>query len=119
MALIRTKRVYLPRTADDGYRVLVDGIWPRGMTRQKADIDLWLREIAPTKALRQWYRHDAQKWPEFRRRYYEELDNNAESVAHLKKLLAGGPITLVYSSSETRLNNASALKSYLENQNGE
>ncbi len=112
---IYTKRIYETPTDDDGYRILVDQLWPRGMKKEAARIERWLKDIAPSTELRKWYQHDPKKWTEFRRRYFEELDQHPEIVIELIKLAKERKITFLYSSTETRLNNASALKEYIEN----
>jgi uncharacterized protein YeaO (DUF488 family) len=111
---IRTKRIYEPLDPDEGYRFLVDRVWPRGMSRKKARIDSWLKELAPSKELRQWFGHDPAKWEEFRKRYFQELAEHKEELDRLAEKARNGPLTLVYSSRETRYNNAVALKAYLE-----
>jgi len=111
---LRTKRVYDPPKAADGRRILIDRLWARGLSKAAAGIDYWARDIAPSTKLRQWYRHDPDKWKEFRRRYFAELDANPEGVAELRANLGRGTVTLLFSSKEARLNNASALKEYLE-----
>ncbi|HNT58078.1 MAG TPA: DUF488 family protein [Syntrophales bacterium] len=108
------KRVYEKPSPDDGYRVLVDRLWPRGLTREKAHIDEWLKEAAPSRELRRWYGHDAEKWPDFKKRYSEELGRNADLVDAFRKKALGRKITLLYSSKEERYNNAQALMEYLE-----
>ncbi len=108
-----TKRVYEEPAPSDGKRVLIDRLWPRGLTKDKAAIDLWLRDAAPSHELRKWYGHDPGKWLEFRRRYFAELDAAPESLEPLKAL-GRGRITFVFSSREEDLNNARALKEYLE-----
>jgi uncharacterized protein YeaO (DUF488 family) len=110
---IRTKRAYEPPTKDDGFRVLVDRLWPRGL-KHSARIDLWLKEIAPSAALRKWFAHDPAKWTTFRARYSEELENRPAAVAQLKQLLRKGTVTFVFSAKNERHNNAVALKDYLE-----
>lgn len=107
------KRVYDPPASADGRRILVDRLWPRGLSREAARIDHWARSVAPSTALRQWYQHDPAKWPEFRRRYFAELDANPEGLAELRRQLGPGTATLLYSSKEERLNNAAALLEYL------
>ncbi len=107
------KRAYEHPSPGDGVRVLVDRIWPRGLSKERAAIDLWLREAAPSDALRKWYGHDPVKWPEFRRRYFAELDAKPEELAPLAKLKSRR-VTLVFGSREERLNNAVALREYLE-----
>ena len=112
---IRIKRAYEPPEATDGTRILVDRLWPRGLSREQARIDLWTKELAPSTALRKWYGHEPEKWPEFRVRYFAELDENRDRLAELLSGLGTGTVTLVFSSKELRLNNAVALKDYLEN----
>jgi len=111
---IRTKRVYDAPVVSDGRRILIDRLWARGLSKAKARIDFWAKDIAPSTALRKWYGHDPDKWKEFRKRYFAELDANPEGMAALKANLGASTVTLVFSSKETRLNNASALKEYLE-----
>lgn len=111
---LRIKRVYEPAAEDDGFRVLVDRLWPRGLSKTAAALDLWLRDAAPSNELRTWYNHDSAKWGEFRRRYFAELDANEGALAPLLEAATrGGRVTLVYSSREERLNNAEALGEYL------
>lgn len=109
---ILTKRIYAAAAADDGYRILVDRLWPRGVSREKAAVDFWARETAPSDALRKWYRHDRQKWPEFKRRYFAELRSNRQAVSQLREHLNHPRVTLLFSSRETELNNASALRAF-------
>lgn len=111
---IRTKRVYDPPATGHGRRILIDRLWARGLSKGKAKIDYWAKTIAPSTALRKWYGHDPDKWAEFRKRYFAELDANPEGVAELKAEMGKGTVTLLFSSRETRLNNASALREYLE-----
>ncbi len=111
---LRTKRVYEGSVSADGRRILVDRLWPRGVSKAKVNIDLWAKTVAPSNELRKWYGHDPDKWDQFRQRYFQELDANAEGVAELRTHLGSGTVTLIFSSKETRLNNASALKEYLE-----
>lgn len=111
---IRIKRIYAPPAATDGRRILVDRLWPRGLSKTAARIDHWARAIAPSTALRRWYGHDPAKWKEFRRRYFAELDANPEGVAELRRHLGKGTVTLLYGSREERLNNATALGEYLD-----
>jgi len=112
---IAIKRVYDPPAATDGTRILVDRLWPRGLSREQARIDHWLKEIAPSHELRRWYGHDPAKWDAFRDRYFEELNSQQARVAELRELARKVPVTLVFSSREPRINNAAALKEYLEN----
>ena len=108
------KRVYEKPSPDDGYRVLVDRLWPRGLTREKAQIDEWLKEAAPSHELRRWYGHDAEKWPDFKKRYSEELGRNDDLIDAFREKVLGRKITLLYSSKEERYNNAQAFMEYLE-----
>jgi uncharacterized protein YeaO (DUF488 family) len=111
---ITIKRVYEPAAKSDGARVLVDRVWPRGITREKAALDLWLREIAPSTDLRKWFGHDPARWDEFRNRYAKELDSNSESIEQLKGVIAKGPVTLLYSAHDAEHNQAVALLDYLK-----
>jgi uncharacterized protein YeaO (DUF488 family) len=110
---IQLKRIYEPAAADDGWRVLVDRVWPRGVSKTAARIDLWLKEIAPSTTLRKWFGHDPAKWAEFRERYHRELDANPEPVSELRKHARRGPVMLVYSAKDEQHNQAVALKEYL------
>jgi uncharacterized protein YeaO (DUF488 family) len=111
---LRLKRVYLKPEAGDGCRVLVDRLWPRGLSKSKAKVEHWLRDIAPSTSLRKWYGHDPKRWVEFKRRYAAELKREEDTVQELKLLLKQHKtVTLVFSSKEEKLNNAAALKAYL------
>lgn len=111
--IIKVKRVYDEPSSDDGVRVLVDRLWPRGLSKESARIDLWLKDVAPSDELRKWFNHDASKWEEFKRRYFKELENN-KAVNELINLLRDRrTITLLYSA-KSPYNNATALKEYLE-----
>ncbi len=111
---IALKRVYEPCSEDDGYRVLIDRIWPRGVRKDEAEIDLWLRDVAPSAVLRRWFSHDPDKWDAFRERYASELSECHELLIPLARRASHGRVTLVYASKEERFNNAVALKGYLE-----
>ncbi len=111
---IGIKRVYERPSPQDGRRILVDRLWPRGLRKEEARIDYWAKEISPSSELRKWYGHDPAKWEEFKERYFAELDRAGEAVERLRKDLAEGPATFVYSSREPAINNAEALKLYLE-----
>ena len=111
---LRTKRIYAEPDPSDGRRILIDRLWPRGVSKEAAQIDFWARSIAPSNELRKWYQHDPTKWREFRERYFAELDANHEGVSELLAHLGDGPATLLFGSKEERLNNASALREYLE-----
>ncbi len=111
---IRLKRAYDPFEPGDGFRILVDRLWPRGITKDAAHIDLWLKEVAPSTTLRTWFGHDPSKWGEFRNRYLAELKQNAEAVARLAEHLGHGTVTLVYGAKDEQHNQAVVLKEYLE-----
>lgn len=111
---IRVKWVYEAPDPADGRRILVDRIWPRGISRERAAIDHWAQEAAPSTALRKSFAHDPARWDEFRRRYFAELDANPEAVAALRALIGAGPATLLYAARREPENNAVALKEYLE-----
>jgi uncharacterized protein YeaO (DUF488 family) len=110
---MRIKRVYEMPSGDDGKRILVDRLWPRGLTKEKASIDLWLKEIAPSTELRKWFGHDPEKWKEFQKRYRRELRNNKEQVSLLKENMKKGTITLVYGAKDEKHNEALVLKEWL------
>ncbi len=112
---LQVKRAYAPPAPDDGQRVLVDRLWPRGLSRNAAQLDHWLKETAPSDALRRWFGHGPARWEEFRRRYLEELDQSeaAEALDRLTQLAAGGPLTLVYAARDEAHNNAVVLKELL------
>ena len=112
--MIKIKRVYEKPEDSDGYRILVDRLWPRGISKQDAKIDEWLKEIAPSTGLRKWFSHDVKKWKEFKERYSKELDDIKETVRRLKNLeKRKGKITLLYAARDTEHNNAGALLEYL------
>ena len=114
MAELTTKRIHEPTSASDGYRVLVDGMWPRGVRKSDAALHHWLKDLAPSKALRQWFGHDPRKWPEFRRRYHRELDANGAALQPLRALLeTDARITLLFAARDEQHNNAVALAEYL------
>ena len=115
---IRLKRAYEPSKKDDGFRVLVDRLWPRGVSKSSARIDLWLKEIAPSAALRKWFGHDMLKWDTFRARYFRELQKNPEAVAQLNEIIRNGPVTLLFAAKDQEHNNVVALKEYLESGRG-
>ena len=111
--MIKIKRIYDTPTEDDGFRILVDRLWPRGLTKEKAKVDLWLKEVAPSDQLRKWYAHDPEKWAEFRKRYFNDLDAKRELVNQIVQKMKEGEVTLLYSSKEEKINNAVALKEYI------
>jgi uncharacterized protein YeaO (DUF488 family) len=110
---IRIKRVYDQPDKADGTRILVDRLWPRGLTKEKARVDLWLKEIAPSTELRKWFHHDSGKWEELKARYQAELEENDEQVALLKSEIEKGPVTLVYGAKDKEHNQAVVLKEFL------
>ena len=112
----RAKRVYEPYNSDDGTRVLVERLWPRGITHERLHADSWLREIAPTAELRTWYAHDIVKWPEFVTRYTAQLDSQPDLVASLLEIARRGPLTLLYAAQDTEHNSALVLLNYLKGQ---
>ncbi len=114
---LELKRAYEPAAPGDGRRVLVDRLWPRGVSKDEAHIDLWLKEVGPSTALRKWFGHDPVRWDEFRRRYDEELDGNP-AVEQLRQIIAQGPVTLVYGARDTEHNQAVALAQYLGSKKG-
>jgi len=111
---IRVKRAYEPPAKNDGERLLVDWIWPRGVSREQLQLAAWMKEIAPSSALRRWFGHDPAKWDEFKRRYGRELAERPGEVAELLARSRKGVVTLVYAASDERHNNALALKEFLE-----
>jgi len=111
--VIRVKRVYERAAGSDGVRVLVDRLWPRGLSKAAARVDVWARELAPSDALRRWFGHDPAKWPEFRRRYFEELRTKELEVKEIERLARGGRLTLLYGARHERHNNAVALAAFL------
>lgn len=111
---IHLKRAYEPSAPEDGFRILVDRLWPRGVARDAAHVDLWLKEVAPSTELRKWFAHDPEKWAEFRKRYAEELDSNPAEVERLAEFVRRGTVTLVYGAKDEQHNQAVALKEYLE-----
>jgi len=117
--MIKLKRAYQPAKKDDGFRVLVDRLWPRGVSKRTARIDLWLKEIAPSAELRKWFGHDPSKWTEFRNRYFRELEENHDALAELEKVVRKGPVTLVFGARDEVQNDAVALKEYLESRRGD
>ncbi|MBZ5641341.1 MAG: DUF488 domain-containing protein [Acidobacteriia bacterium] len=113
--MFKLKRIYDPPKPSDGYRILVDRIWPRGMSKQKAQVDLWLKEIAPSGALRKWFAHDPERWTEFQKRYRHELQTQSALTNEIKLLeKKHRTITLIYSARDERHNQAVALLSYLK-----
>ena len=112
--MITVKRVYTPPAPEDGARFLVERLWPRGIRKASLQLHGWLKNVAPSDALRRWFDHDRAKWQEFRRRYCAELDSQPTALQPLRDALQQGAVTLLYSARETVYNNAVALKMYLE-----
>lgn len=111
---VRIKRVYEAPDESDGRRILVDRLWPRGLTKAKANVDLWLKDVAPSTELRKWFGHDPEKWAEFQKRYAKELAANEVALRVLEEELGKGPLTLVYGAKDEIHNDAVALQSFLE-----
>lgn len=112
--MIKQKRVYEQTDPADGCRVLVERLWPRGISKERAALDLWLKEVAPSTELRTWFGHDPAKWKEFRKRYENELRQNEAGVAQLQELARKGDVTFVYAARDTEHNAAVVLKDFLD-----
>jgi uncharacterized protein YeaO (DUF488 family) len=113
--MVKLKRAYEPADLGDGFRILVDRLWPRGVSKEKAKIDLWLREIAPSTELRKWFGHDPEKWDEFQERYRAELKDKGDLVDQIKAAASRRPITLIYSAHDEEHNDAVVLQKFLTN----
>ena len=111
--MIRLKRIYERAADDDGLRILVERLWPRGISKANAKLDLWAKDVAPTDALRRWHRHQPQRWPEFRERYRRELESNEKAVSELKAMVLGRRATFVFAAAEPEHNSAAVLKEFL------
>lgn len=103
---LRLKRIYEPAAPEDGYRILVERLWPRGLTKERARVDLWAKEAAPSPELRRWFGHEPQKWDEFKARYLAELATQPEVLEELLAKIRSGPVTLVYAASDPEHNSA-------------
>jgi uncharacterized protein YeaO (DUF488 family) len=114
MATIRLKRVYEEPAPDDGSRILVERLWPRGLSKERAAVDRWIKDVAPSPELRRWYNHDPARWDEFRRRYRAELRQKADTVEELRRECRGKTVTFVYAARDEGRNSALVLKDYLE-----
>src|SRR5215469_7274141 len=112
--MIKLKRAYEKSSRYDGSRILVERLWPRGLTRERAAVDLWLKEVAPSPELRKWFDHDPEKWEQFQKRYWKELKQNDDAVRLLKQKGKQGMVTLVYAARDEEHNGALALKRFLE-----
>ncbi len=111
---IKVKRVYDEPASGDGCRVLVDRLWPRGLTKEAAHVDLWLKDIAPSTDLRKWFSHDPTRWSEFEERYFHELEAHPEVLEQLVERIRKGRVTLLYGAKDVDRNNAVALKEFVE-----
>ena len=110
---IELKRIYEPYSKEDGYRILVDRLWPRGFTKEKAALDLWLKEIAPSTELRKWFGHDPEKWKEFQKKYRIELKQNKEALDRLMDYIKKGKVTLLYGAKDEEHNEAQVIKDFI------
>ena len=114
---VQTKRIYEPKAAGDGQRILVDRLWPRGVARAQASLDLWLKDVAPSTQLRKWFGHRPDRWEEFQKRYFAELKASA-AIQQLRDISRAGPVTLLYGAKDEVHNQAAALATYLEHETG-
>jgi len=112
--MIEIKRIYDEPERSDGFRVLMDRLWPRGLRKDQVKVDVWMKEIAPSNELRKWFGHEPEKWAEFKRRYFKELDSKKDLVDSIRDKSKKGKIVLLYGAKEERFNNAVALKEYIE-----
>ena len=110
---VSIKRVYALPEKSDGFRVLIDRLWPRGLSKEKAKVDLWLKEIAPSTELRKWFNHEPEKWKQFEKKYRDEIKKNPEALQVLKSKMKEGKLTLVYGAKEERYNDAVVLQNLL------
>ena len=111
--MIRIKRAYEPRSRGDGRRILVERLWPRGMTKDSLDAHAWMKEVAPSAELRKWFAHRVERWPEFRRRYIDELNAKTETWTPILDAAKRGAVTLLYSAHDIEHNSAAVLRDYL------
>jgi uncharacterized protein YeaO (DUF488 family) len=116
MSEIRLKRAYDPPHPDDGVRILVERLWPRGVSREAATLDHWVKDVAPTPDLRKWYGHAPDKWPEFQKRYRRELVENEDAVTELRSICAAGTVTFIYAAKDELRNSATVLRAYLSDE---
>ena len=108
------KRAYDPPSTSDGYRVLVDRLWPRGLTKAKLHLDAWMKDLAPSNDLRKWIHSDMTRWSEFRRRYFKELGDHPAAVSEIRRKARSAIVTLVFATKDPEHNHAAVLKEYLE-----
>lgn len=113
--MIRLKRIYDEPSQEDGIRILVDKLWPRGVSKDKAELDIWLKEVAPSDDLRKWFSHDPGKWEEFKERYFKELDQKTEYVDQIIERAEDNDVTLLYAAKDEKYNNAVVLMEYVKN----
>ena len=111
--MLRVKRVYDTVSDEDGFRILVDRLWPRGISKERAKLALWLKDIAPSDGLRKWFGHDQRKWNEFREKYYKELGNKENLISLMLEKISSGNVTLLFGAKDEEFNNAVALKEYI------
>jgi len=117
--MIKVKRIYDPPRKSDGYRILVDRLWPRGLSKDRATVNAWLRDIAPSNELRKWFSHDSAKWNEFQTKYRRELMRQSDALKQVRRLeKQHGVVTLLYAAKDERHNNAVALKKILQSKRG-
>jgi uncharacterized protein YeaO (DUF488 family) len=110
---IHLKRAYDEPETGDGQRLLVDGLWPRGLRKEELQAEAWLKALAPSTTLRQWFGHDPARWDDFRERYFDELEARPEALAQLRAYLSRGPVTLLYGARDEEHNNAVALRDFV------
>jgi uncharacterized protein YeaO (DUF488 family) len=111
--MLRAKRVYDAISDEDGFRILVDRIWPRGISKERAKLALWLKDIAPSDQLRKWFGHDQAKWGEFKQKYFNELGDKEDLVNLILEKMSSGNVTLLFGAKDEKFNNAVALKEYI------
>src|SRR3954447_15197719 len=112
--MIQLKRVYEPPSSEDGLRILVERLWPRGVTKKEAAIDLWVKEVAPSPELRKWFGHDPARWEQFKQRYWKELKDKKDDIDLLRRKSMKGKVTFVYAAHDPEHNGALALKEFIE-----
>lgn len=115
--MITTKRIYDKPRKDDGFRILVDRLWPRGLSKDEVKVDAWLKDIAPSNELRKWFTHQPEKWDEFRKRYFEELQEKKELVDFIIQKAKKEKVTLLYAAKDEKFNNAVSLKEHIKAKN--
>lgn len=111
--MLRVKRVYDTVSDEDGFRILVDRLWPRGISKERAKLALWLKDIAPSDGLRKWFGHDQKKWSEFKEKYHKELGDKASLISLVLEKMSSGNVTLLFGAKDEKFNNAVALKEYI------